>query len=124
MTIEEGELKDWDDRFPGRSGDKHDQDKPMWHLMPPLAEAAVVDVLPYGANKYAPHGWKEVPNLEERYYSAMRRHIHAYHTGQDYDPESGLHHLAHAACNLMFVLQHALDEADKELPAMLQEQAE
>lgn len=38
-------------------------------------------------------------------YASMMRHLHAWWAGEDFDKESGVSHLAHAACNLMF-LQH------------------
>jgi len=34
------------------------------------------------------------------------RHLTAWWAGEDLDPESGLHHLAHAACCLMFLLEY------------------
>jgi hypothetical protein len=33
------------------------------------------------------------------------RHIMAFNDGEDKDPESGLSHLAHAACCIMFLLE-------------------
>jgi hypothetical protein len=33
------------------------------------------------------------------------RHLHAFNDGEDKDPESGLSHLAHASCCLMFLLE-------------------
>ena len=41
-----------------------------------------------------------------RYFSAAQRHLLAWNDGEDNDPESGLPHLAHASCNLMFMLYH------------------
>jgi hypothetical protein len=32
------------------------------------------------------------------------RHVHAWRAGETKDPESGLHHLAHAGCCLLFML--------------------
>ena len=64
--------------------------------MPPLALAELAKVYSYGAKKYEPH------NMEKGYawswsFSAMMRHAWAYWRGEDRDPESGLHHLAHCA---------------------------
>lgn len=93
-------------------GQKHDTGKPRYDLMPVHAEAAVVDVLTFGANKYAPDNWRHVESASERYTAAALRHIAAYRMGEHEDKESGLPHLAHAACCLMFMLE--LDsEADK-----------
>ena len=37
--------------------------------------------------------------------AAAMRHIMAFNDGEDKDPESGLSHLAHAACCIMFLLE-------------------
>lgn len=93
-------------------GVKYDNDKPMWDLLPEEAEAAIVDVLTYGAKKYDADNWRKVPDLTRRYYAALRRHLHAYRLGEKVDPESGHHHLAHAACCLMFMLQYEIENAE------------
>lgn len=36
---------------------------------------------------------------------ALLRHIHAWRAGESRDPESGLHHLAHAAFHLFALMQ-------------------
>lgn len=64
----------------------------------------VAEVLEYGANKYCEEGWKSVPNAARRYEDAMDRHLNAWKRGEEVDPESGLSHLAHAACNALFLL--------------------
>lgn len=85
-------------------GIKYDADKPQPRLLPfgPLNQ--IVDVLTYGARKYAPDNWKIVPNARERYQDALLRHVFAWLDGERVDPESGLHHLAHAGCNILFLL--------------------
>jgi hypothetical protein len=83
-------------------GVKHDQTKRRWTLIPwgPLGE--VVDVLEFGAAKYAVDNWQKVGR--DRYVDAMIRHVAAYVAGERNDPESGLHHLAHAVCCGLFVV--------------------
>jgi hypothetical protein len=85
-------------------GVKHDAGKLRYDLVPDGAEAAVVAVLTYGAKKYAPENWRKVEEPKARYYAAARRHMAAWRAGEAFDPESGLHHLAHAACCLLFLL--------------------
>lgn len=58
---------------------------------------AVSDVATFGARKYTPHGWVEVPDGAERYTDAMYRHLLAEATGDVLDEDSGLMHAAHAA---------------------------
>ena len=95
----------------GPGGMKFDGDKPRMALLfdgCPNALEAVASVLTFGAQKYAAHSWQTVPEGEERYKSALLRHLTAVGKGEDTDPESNLHHLAHAACNALFILELAL----------------
>ncbi len=86
-------------------GHKHDEDKPRWDLLPFAAAEAVVGVLTFGAQKYAPENWRFVPDARRRYFAAALRHLVAYWRGERSDPESGRPHLAHAACCLLFLLE-------------------
>ena len=81
--------------------------------MKPEALEEVVKVLTHGAQKYSPDNWKHVDNMQERYFNASQRHAWAYKRGEIRDGESGHHHLAHAICNMMFILQYEIDEEKK-----------
>jgi len=85
-------------------GRKADKGKPRWSLLPRGAVMRVIDVLEFGAMKYAPDNWKRVPDARTRYYDALHRHVEAWWGGERTDPDSGLHHLAHAACCVLFLL--------------------
>jgi hypothetical protein len=91
-------------------GVKHDQGKPSMRLLPWSELAKVVRVLEFGARKYSEGGWRSVPDGGRRYLDATIRHIGAFCDGEEHDPESGLHHLAHAACSLLFALQWVGEE--------------
>lgn len=93
-----------DDRVDALSGRKDDAGKPNYELLPWLALEQVQAVLDYGAKKYTAHGWRAVKG-RTRYLNAALRHIFAYARGEDNDHESGLPHLAHAACSVMFQLE-------------------
>lgn len=86
-------------------GEKHDLDKTRWDLMPWRALECVAQVMTYGAKKYCEDGWREVPGWKKRYFSAAFRHILAWMRGEKLDPESGLPHLAHATCCILFLLE-------------------
>ena len=58
---------------------------------------AVSEVATFGARKYTPGGWVEVPDGVERYTDAMYRHLLAEAAGDKLDGDSGLLHAAHAA---------------------------
>lgn len=87
-------------------GRKFDGGKLQYGLLPPLALKATVDVLTFGAEKYEPDNWKVVPDSKRRYFDALQRHVWAWKEGEQIDPESGKHHLAHALCCLMFLYEH------------------
>jgi hypothetical protein len=87
-------------------GRKFDGGKLQYGLIPPHALKEMVRVLTFGAEKYEPDNWKKVPESKRRYFDAMQRHIWAWKEGEQIDPESGIHHLAHAACCLFFLLEH------------------
>ncbi|MES9318070.1 dATP/dGTP diphosphohydrolase domain-containing protein, partial [Cutibacterium acnes] len=92
----------------GAGGMKYDGGKARMALLfdgCPNALEAVGQVLTFGAQKYAAHSWQTVPEGEERYKSALLRHLLAVGKGEAIDPESNLHHLAHAACNALFILE-------------------
>ena len=71
----------------------------------PNAVLAVGKVLTFGANKYSDDNWKKVPEANTRYSAALDRHMNALHRGEEQDPETGLSHLAHAACCVLFMLE-------------------
>lgn len=98
-----------DPNFTG--GRKFDGGKLQYGLLPPLALREVVKVLTFGAEKYEPDNWKRVPDPNRRYFDAAQRHLWAYKEGEINDPESGVSHLAHALCCIMFMLD--LDEEKK-----------
>lgn len=86
-------------------GVKYDEAKARWDLLPWRATSEVVDVLTYGARKYAPENWRSVDGWRWRYHAAAVRHIAAWALGERTDSESGAHHLAHAACCLLFLIE-------------------
>lgn len=94
-----------------KEGIKLDNGKLRWDLLPLEAIEAVVEVMTFGANKYTPNGWKTVPDAEDRYFAAQMRHSVTNRQKQELvDPESGLLHLAHEACNAVFRLQLKLEQ--------------
>lgn len=85
-------------------GVKHDNGKFRFSLLPWNAVKEVIDVLEFGAKKYAPDNWKRVDDHRDRYFNATIRHVTAWYAGEKNDPETGLNHLAHAVCCLLFLI--------------------
>lgn len=86
-------------------GVKYDNGKLRYDLIPAQALDDVVKVLTFGAAKYAPDNWRKVDDAESRYFAAAQRHLWAWQRGEQNDPETGVNHLAHAACCLLFLLE-------------------
>lgn len=96
-------------RKPGAQ--KDNTGKRLWKLLPTKAVGLVVDVLGYGAylaprpdgtKGYGENNWQGIPTLD--YYDAALRHLTAWKLGERLDSASGLPHLAHAACCILFML--------------------
>jgi len=86
---------------------KHDSGKADWSLMPWEAVEEINKVLEFGANKYAAHNWQQGEGFRyTRVLNSLLRHVFAYMRGEDLDPESGLSHMAHAGCNVLFILYY------------------
>lgn len=87
-------------------GKKFDTGKRRWDLAPMLdGFGQIVDVLTFGAEKYGDRNW-EAGMGWSRCYAAALRHLTAWHAGEDSDSESGLSHLAHAGCCVVFLLAY------------------
>jgi hypothetical protein len=91
---------------------KHDDGKAPMNLLSREALEQTAMVMAFGKDKYAAHNWRKGFQWS-RPLSAAIRHIMAFNDGEDKDPESGLSHLAHAACCIMFLLE--FEKTHKEL---------
>lgn len=82
---------------------KHDSGKDPVELVPASFIREISKVLAHGAQKYERNNWtKGLPWT--RILGSTLRHIYAWASKEDKDPESGLPHLAHAATNIMFLM--------------------
>lgn len=88
-------------------GHKFDEGKDPWDLLPWDAAREIVKVLLYGKQKYAARNWESGMHWSRPFAAAMR-HLTAWHMGENKDPETGLSHLAHAGCCIMFLLAYEL----------------
>lgn len=92
---------------------KADDGKPDWSLVPFESLEGMVKVLQFGAKKYDSWNWTTGGGFKwMRLFGSTMRHMFAWARGQDLDPESGLSHIYHAQCNLLF-LAHYVDNKDK-----------
>ena len=90
-------------------GIKNDNGKAPLALIPTKPLLEIARVLDFGRMKYSSHNWRNGIE-QERLLSAALRHILANNEGENKDEESGLNHLAHACCCLLFALEQQLRE--------------
>jgi len=97
-------------------GMRYNQGKLRYDLVHPQAHADMVDVLTYGATKYADRNWENGFSWTSVIASA-KRHLAAIEAGEDYDTDpncqgcidgncknhSGRLHVANLACNVHFL---------------------
>lgn len=88
-------------------GLRYDEGKTRYDLIPPEWEQALAEVLTAGAAKYAERNW-ERGMAWSKCVGCVRRHIFKWLRGEQYDDETGCHHLAHAAWNLLALMSYQL----------------
>lgn len=96
---------------------KFDNGKAPIHLVPPEVITSMATVLAFGAEKYGENNWRQDVDVTTwgRTYSSMQRHLNAFWSGEDTDPESGLPHLDHALTQLMILKMQTLETTVPEM---------
>lgn len=96
---------------------KSDQGKPKLSLVPTKLIFAIEKIRSYGNKKYPEGGidnWKTVE--PGRHFEAMLRHaIKCWNDPFAIDPESGLPHMFHMACDMAFFIELNWEEFMKRL---------
>ena len=83
-------------------GDRFNEGKPRWSLVPQSSLIPMVRVLEFGAKKYGDYNWAKGLSIKETCES-LKRHLDSFMGGEDIDSESGLTHIGHIQCNAMFL---------------------
>lgn len=89
------------------SATRHNAGKLRWSLLPAEGVEPIVRVLMHGAGKYGDHNWRKGMGWTETY-DSTQRHLQDWLRGEDLDKDSGLPNLAHAGCNIVFLLAYAV----------------
>jgi hypothetical protein len=84
---------------------KYDTQKNRLELFPPKALEAISEILTFGSQKYDAWNWAKGMDWS-RVYGALQRHLNAWYSGINLDPETNKSHLAHAACCLIFLIEY------------------
>lgn len=96
------------------SNGKSDEGKNRLDLVFPNFIEEIGKIRTYGCNKYHdPENWRTIENAKQRYTAAAMRHFNAWRMGKKIDKESGLRHLSHCACNIMFLIELEIQEEKK-----------
>lgn len=94
---------------------KNDTGKLRFCLLPVQPLRDITEVLMFGAKKYGNYNWQKGFDWTD-IYDATQRHLADWLDPEQPDdaPDSGLNHLAHAACNIFFLLvfKHTHPELD------------
>lgn len=84
---------------------RFDSGKLDWSLLPIDSIEEILKVLEFGKKKYSSWNWTSGEGFKyTRVFNSLIRHLFAWIRGEDNDPESGLSHLAHAGCNVLFLI--------------------
>jgi|TARA_R110000764_G_scaffold148535_1_gene236393 hypothetical protein len=87
------------------AGVKFDTDKLPYELLAPELLESVAAVLKFGANKYGERNWEQGMKWS-RVFGALMRHMWAWWRKDNTDDETGMSHLWHAACCIMFLIAY------------------
>jgi 5'(3')-deoxyribonucleotidase len=88
-----------------QEGLRFNEGKIRYDLVPTYAQQEYVKVLTAGSKKYAERNW-ELGMKWSKAIASLKRHLAAFESGEDYDPETGLLHTAHAMCNAAFLTEY------------------
>ena len=92
---------------------RKDVGKPRYDLLPPEPLEALAQLYTQGALKYAPRGWEEGMDWG-RCFGSLMRHAWKFWRGEDYDPETGAHHMIAVAWNAFAIYTYIVRKKGKD----------
>lgn len=78
--------------------------KPRVSLVPPALTIYAAKAFEDGAAKYGPYNWRKTSVQADIYVEAALRHLMSWWDGEEVAPDSGVHHLGHAAACIAILL--------------------
>ena len=100
------ELKEGQTKDPAK---RYDLGKYRWDLLPDDAIEKIVEVYTHGESKYGPENWRKGMQWK-RCIGSLKRHLKAFSTGEDIDPDSKCIHLAQIAWNAITLLWYQMEQ--------------
>ncbi len=91
--------------IPKEEGKRFNQGKTRLGLIPPFSIQEIGKVFTKGAEKYGDNNYRKGMPWS-KCVDSLHRHLNAFEQGEDFDAESGLHHMAHVATNAIFLLEY------------------
>lgn len=79
--------------------------KPRWSLLHFNSLEPLVRAMEYGEGKYGRDNWKKTMDLKELI-DCNLRHLTKLSDGEEFDKESGVHHMGHVIANSMMYMFH------------------
>lgn len=102
------ELKTGNSNDPAK---RFDLGKARWELIPDDALEKIVEIYSHGAIKYDEENWRKGMKWK-RCIGSMKRHMKAFTTGEDIDPDSKCLHLGQIAWNAITLLWYQLEQIE------------
>lgn len=110
-------VKEKQKRILERLGDdkglRFNSGKPKLHRVPYELMKGAAEGFEYGAGKYPDWNWTKPIEFSSPFNSLLR-HLWAWWWGEDFDKESGVHHLKLAAANISMLLYHLEHNSDQD----------
>jgi len=115
VSVPKTAVKDYTGTIDGTGvkGSMTDASKPPLSLIDPTFILGLGAVLGFGARKYAAGNWLKGMKWSE-VLNGIKRHLAAIETGEMIDSDSGLPHVYHASCGIMFLARFTTDPAYKQ----------
>lgn len=88
--------------------------KPRVSAVPPIAIMALGAAMQDGCNKYGLFNWRDSAVTSTVFYDAIQRHLLAWYSGEDYAPDSHVHHLAHVMAGCAILLDAKFNGVDND----------
>lgn len=93
----------------GHPAKKHKDHKVDLSLLPPMPLVEIAKVYMYGVREYGRWNWARGLSYSDLFAAALR-HSWKWFWGENYDFDSNIHHLAHAAWYLLTLIQFSFGE--------------
>lgn len=84
-------------------GNRFNEGKTRWSLLPIKTLEGAANVLTFGAEKYGDYNWTKGLPVRETSESLLRHMFSFLYDNEDDDPESGFSHIDHVIVNAIFI---------------------